>query len=1396
MIAHPKLQKTKTKTLKHRARKSVHKSIDIALKLMGFIGLYFYSILEPFYESGTSHFKNMTNSTPHLPRTIKNVVAKLAEAMTFFVKNIHPSTTSNTAQGPRTHCPICTIPVIGVPNYFKQNFKNLTNAILTAATNYFYIKEHTTNAISTQTTIIIKTVTLPRTPFKRMKFGKMGRSPPRERKKTQDINIGEHDGNDDQNDWSSDSDDVNPPPAPTTYPADNGWYKKPMPETKKGIAYWYNPKRPKNKYSDIKNAPKMKPPEIQKPRNEKPRIITDDLNLGDLAKVNFDSKLTPVGTDRRRKTTNHMWTELMKKHRISQLVDKPTQKIKLNILDYFFVPEHVNIPLTKVDRSAICTSDIEINKKERGLWAFLRPEKSSHPKRHQAATTQTKRRHLAKVNKRLSAHSHRRAKKLRTRNKKLLRGRRQCANVLSKKVNKNQAKTGRPQSEKTLPRAKNKKATTFCEIESKASVKKEFPGPSTDLQTPRTRQVNHTSYSKKYPRNYFYRLIHIGAHNPEPRPRHCHKELKMPISPIKFPGKSPSKNSEDVPLSKLKKGTIKPQNISDARERLNAVPASSAPKIDGGRGPVESRIWVPPSPSNPNIPKVPAFLPWLAGQEPTNNKWLPPTSSHRRWGTPHSNPTTQAQDNPASGGPPIQDQQEQLRPVDTVKYFYRGHQETLNQEATERSAPGGELETEIVHPPPAPSSRGTAAEEKRKVRAEANAKLPKKSKTKPLPPPVRFPTHGITAKTPVPGPENAQKRSIGSTESQEVEIVHPPPAPSSEVAASGPVPGGGVGGGPVGGTETPPESTPEFVRVGPGYPERDSRPSHNTCESGQKLRFHGYAGETPDFNESDIFDKTTKRFVDLASESSQDDSNEVNDNENVGKAEKAEKVEGSEKDENANISKTADDKNPNPVIGLTLEEETSPSANVPQITKVPIMIVQARDSGLYPTIDLDRSDKIPIISLDRSEVPRFMKKGNYDRAVVESEDLHRALDRAAQLRNQRRVAKAELKARAKQTKKGRWPKVSKIVEAERYLNAPVASLHPEAPRHSTPKRVGLEELRDSLRHCTKHCSSFFQMNGQPSLSPGTWPDHLSWAEARKAYKRNYDRAVASHPSLAADLEHPSVYGTFSVPETEDEIVESVQIVDGEELDGEEEEAQRIVHAEVFGEVENPEEVEEEIIPVEELLANPIPTTSNAGQPTRNRKGQGAKKVGVAFPMDKYGGIIGHGIATFQQGISTDSGIKACLDKIARQAALKYALNNANLSAKAAFLARQEVAEKIEGYQDRLQYLTGHRRRLLQVLITQQENIEKALRQELEPTLSELGLTLDETRVENQEVVVLTGDEPETEEDGSHLSSNLSEAGLPDPEHPNVGPNSSGDDPSCACPGGRCRWYGECRNNAE
>ena len=222
--------------------------------------------------------------------------------------------------------------------------------------------------------------------------------------------------------------------------------------------------------------------------------------------------------------------------------------------------------------------------------------------------------------------------------------------------------------------------------------------------------------------------------------------------------------------------------------------------------------------------------------------------------------------------------------------------------------------------------------------------------------------------------------------------------------------------------------------------------------------------------------------------------------------------------------------------------------------------------------------------------------------------------------------------------------------------------------------------------------------------------------------------------------------------------------------------------------------------MEEILINPVPSPSNAGQPTRVHKAKTkTKAVGVAFPMDKYGSVIGHGITTFQQGVNTDSSIKACLDKIARQTALKFALNNAHIGARSAFLARQEVTKQIEKYQDRLQYLTGQRRRLLQVLKAQQEKLERNLRNEVEPALSQMGLTLNDTRVnetqvEEEATEVAEGDEPEAEaeEEGSKLSSNLSEPGLPDPMHPRT-PGSSSEDPFCTCPGGKCRWYGVCRN---
>ena len=44
-----------------------------------------------------------------------------------------------------------------------------------------------------------------------------------------------------------------------------------------------------------------------------------------------------------------------------------------------------------------------------------------------------------------------------------------------------------------------------------------------------------------------------------------------------------------------------------------------------------------------------------------------------------------------------------------------------------------------------------------------------------------------------------------------------------------------------------PESSPEFMRVGPGYPVNDFRPSNDQCETGRYLRFHGYPDKTPDY---------------------------------------------------------------------------------------------------------------------------------------------------------------------------------------------------------------------------------------------------------------------------------------------------------------------------------------------------------------------------------------------------------------------------------------------------------------------------------------------------------------------------------------------------------------------
>ena len=85
----------------------------------------------------------------------------------------------------------------------------------------------------------------------------------------------------------------------------------------------------------------------------RPFVITGDINLGDLAEQDFDPNLTPVGAETENgiqvRTTDHMWTMLLKKHQIEQHVEEPTCQTG-KILDYVFAPDYLDVPKIRVDR--------------------------------------------------------------------------------------------------------------------------------------------------------------------------------------------------------------------------------------------------------------------------------------------------------------------------------------------------------------------------------------------------------------------------------------------------------------------------------------------------------------------------------------------------------------------------------------------------------------------------------------------------------------------------------------------------------------------------------------------------------------------------------------------------------------------------------------------------------------------------------------------------------------------------------------------------------------------------------------------------------------------------------------------------------------------------------------
>ena len=494
--------------------------------------------------------------------------------------------------------------------------------------------------------------------------------------------------------------------------------------------------------------------------------------------------------------------------------------------------------------------------------------------------------------------------------------------------------------------------------------------------------------------------------------------------------------------------------------------------------------------------------------------------------------------------------------------------------------------------------------------------------------------------------------------------------------------------------------------------------------------------EDKNINEK-IFDEPTNELVDL--NSSQDTNNEVQILDEVSEV----------------------DKNDNE-IKIIEEEAIHRLRPVPSPPKRYIS-----DSQLNPEIHLD-NNRIPVVRLDRSEVANYFKAQKSEKkaketdkrcqAQIEQDAVQNAIDHQAQMRVMRRVAEAEKTAKAAQkSKKGKYPKnVRKIVKkssltkAEMSLAPPVASLHPEAPRTSTPKQIALEDLREGLRHCTQHCSSFYTRNGQPPLYRGTWPDHLSWDEARKAYRRQV-KVAEKHPSLLEQLERPSVYDS----DTEGN---DLKATDGEkDENGVDDDDLKIPTA-------------EELI---ENIENPTPSTS---------KGVKARPVCAVFPFDRFGSLITHGQNLFVRGAEFDGQIEENLEKLRRKVAMKYALEKSTINVTAGLLARQGVLEDIAKYKDRIEFMTGKRRRILDVLIAQQERAEEAINNGIEPTLAQLGLTIEEAQEDfapvlhcsetqdfEEEVEIVEPEpevvEPEIDLNHSHVSSNLSEPGLCDPMNP-------------------------------
>ena len=319
----------------------------------------------------------------------------------------------------------------------------------------------------------------------------------------------------------------------------------------------------------------------------------------------------------------------------------------------------------------------------------------------------------------------------------------------------------------------------------------------------------------------------------------------------------------------------------------------------------------------------------------------------------------------------------------------------------------------------------------------------------------------------------------------------------------------------------------------------------------------------------------------------------------------------------------------------------------------------------------------------------------------------------------------------------------------------MAALHPAAPNTSTPTRVTADQLIDELRYVVQGDSSFYNFNGQRGLSPGCWPDTLSWAQTKKAYSRNYNKAANLYPEVAAEMYDPSAFPGKNEPEMSDSEVVEQEVAEPEVTEPEVDEP--VADELPEGDGEGGEDGDDVVIPsLEELLANPIPSTSKGTGFQMKKKPFGR----TPFPICKMGSLLTYGRKLFNQSANIDELIEQTVNELASRRAAKELLESEELEnvigARRISGAERENASQIANLIDRLKYLNGRRNRLLETLGAQQSRLDEFVNygvdksQKCQPT----GKLPDPTEFWKS----IHGLEQEAEVEESRYSSDLSNEG--------------------------------------